>query len=53
MSKRIRWARRVARMVEERKVYKVLVGNSKEKRPLGRPRNRWEDGIRIDLRKIV
>jgi hypothetical protein len=42
----MRWAGHVARMGEERKVYKVLVG----KRPLGRPRSRWEDGIRMDLR---
>jgi hypothetical protein len=39
-------------MVEERKVYKVLVGNPEEKRPLGRPRRRWEDRIRTDLREI-
>jgi hypothetical protein len=39
-------------MGEERKVYKVLVGKSEGKRPLGRPRRRWEDGIRMDLRKI-
>jgi hypothetical protein len=42
----------VAHMGEERKVYKVLVGKPKGKRPLGRPRRRWEDGIRIDLREI-
>jgi hypothetical protein len=39
-------------MVEERKVYKVLVGNPEGKRPLERPRPRWEDGIRMDLREI-
>jgi hypothetical protein len=39
-------------MGEERKVYKVLVGKSEGKRPLGRPRRRWEDGIRMDLRDI-
>jgi hypothetical protein len=39
-------------MGEEIKVYKVLVGKSEEKRPLGRPRRRWEDGIRMDLREI-
>jgi hypothetical protein len=38
-------------MGEERKVYKVLVGKSKGKRPLGRPRHRWEDGVRMDLRE--
>jgi hypothetical protein len=39
-------------MGEERKVYRVLVGKPEGKRPLGRPRHRWEDGIRTDLRKI-
>jgi hypothetical protein len=39
-------------MGEERKLYKVLVGKPKGKRPLGRPRRRWEDGIRMDFRKI-
>jgi hypothetical protein len=39
-------------MGEERKVYKVLVGNPEGKRRLGRPRRRWEDGIRMDLREI-
>jgi hypothetical protein len=36
----------------ERKVYKVLVGKPEGKRPLGRPRRRWEDGIRMDLGEI-
>jgi hypothetical protein len=49
-SRRMRWARHVARMGEERKVYKVLVGKPEGKRPLGRPRRRCEDGIRMDLR---
>jgi hypothetical protein len=40
------------RMGEERKVYKVLVGMPEGKRPLGRPRRRWEDGIRMDIREI-
>jgi hypothetical protein len=39
-------------MGEERKVYRVLVGKPEGKRPLGRPRHRWEDGIRMDLREI-
>jgi hypothetical protein len=39
-------------MGEERKLYKVSVGKPEEKRPLGRPRRRWEDGIRMDLREI-
>jgi hypothetical protein len=51
-SRQMRWAGHVARMGEERKVYKVLVGKPEGKRPLGRPRRRWEDGIRMDLREI-
>jgi hypothetical protein len=47
---RMGWAGHVARMGEERKVYKVLVGKPEGRRPLGRPRRRWEDGIRMDLR---
>jgi hypothetical protein len=39
-------------MGEERKVYNVSVGKPEGKRPLGRPRHRWEDGIRIDLMEI-
>jgi hypothetical protein len=39
-------------MGEDRKVYSVLVGNPERKRPLGRPRRRWEDEIRMDLREI-
>jgi hypothetical protein len=39
-------------MGEERKVYKVLVGKPEEKRPFGRPRRRWEDGVRMDLSEI-
>jgi hypothetical protein len=42
----------VARMGEERKVHKVLVGKPEGKRPLGRPRRRWEDWIRMDVREI-
>jgi hypothetical protein len=41
----------VARMGEERTVYKVLVGKPEGKRRLGRPRRRWKDGIRMDLRE--
>jgi hypothetical protein len=47
----MRWAGHVARTGEERKVYKVLVGKPEGKRPLGKPRRRWEDGIRMDLRE--
>jgi hypothetical protein len=52
MSRRMRWAGHVARTGEERKVYKALVGKPEGKRPLGRPRRRWEDWIRMDIRKI-
>jgi hypothetical protein len=51
-SRRMRWAGHVARMGEERKVYMVLVGKPEGKRPLGRPRRRWENGIIMDLREI-
>jgi hypothetical protein len=51
-SRRMRWAGHVARMGGERKVYKVLVGKPEGKRPFGRPRRRWEDGIRTDLWEI-
>jgi hypothetical protein len=40
-------------MGEDRKVYKVMVGKPEGKRPLGRPRRRWEDEIRMDVREIV
>jgi hypothetical protein len=50
--RRMRWAGHVARMGEERKVHEVLVGKPKGKRPLVRPRRRWEDEIRMDLREI-
>jgi hypothetical protein len=49
-SRRMRWAGHVARMGEERNVYKVLMGKPEGKRPLGRPRRRWED--EMDLREI-
>jgi hypothetical protein len=39
-------------MGDERKVYRVLVGKPEGKRPLGRPRHRWDDRIRMDLRKM-
>jgi hypothetical protein len=47
----MRWAGHVARMGEGRGVYRVLVGNSEGKRPLGRPRHRWEDNIKLHLRE--
>jgi hypothetical protein len=51
-SRRMRWTGHVARMGEGRKVYRVLVGKPEGKRPLGRPRRRWEDGISMDLKEI-
>jgi hypothetical protein len=51
-SRRMRWAGHVARMGEGRNLYGVLVGKTDGKRSLERPRRRWEDGIRMDLREI-
>jgi hypothetical protein len=51
-SRRMRWAGHVARMEEGTGVYRVLVGRPEGKRPLGRPRRRWENNIKMDLRKI-
>jgi hypothetical protein len=48
----MRWAGHVARIGEERNVYRVLMGKPEGKRSVGRPRRRWEDGIRVDLREI-
>jgi hypothetical protein len=48
-SRRMSWVGHVTRMGEERTFYKVLVGKPKVKRPLERPRHRWEDGIRMIL----
>jgi hypothetical protein len=39
-------------MVDERGVYRILVGKPEEKRPLGRPRRRWEDNMRMDLQEL-
>jgi hypothetical protein len=50
--KRMRWAGHMARMVKERGVYRVLVGKPEGKRPLGRPRRRWVDNIRMDLEEV-
>jgi hypothetical protein len=49
----MRWAEHVARMGEGRGVYRVLVRRPEGKRHLGRPRRRWEDNIKLDLREIV
>jgi hypothetical protein len=51
-SRRMRWAGHVARMGEGRNMYRVLMGKPEGKRPLGRPRRRWEDGIKMDLGEI-
>jgi hypothetical protein len=51
-SSRMRWAGHVARMGEGRKLYRVLVGKPEGKRPFGRPRHRWENWNRMDLREI-
>jgi hypothetical protein len=51
-SRRMRWAGHVARMEEGSGIYRVLVGRSEGKRPLGRPRRRCEDNIKMDLREI-
>ena len=50
--RRMSWARHVERMVEERGVYSVLVGKPEVGRPLGRPRLRWVDNIRMDLQEV-
>jgi hypothetical protein len=51
-SRRMRWARHVARMGEERGVHRVLVGKPEGKRPLGRPRRRWEHNIKMGLQEV-
>jgi len=52
-SRRMRWAGHVARMGEERGLYRVLVGKPEGKRLMGRPRRRWVDNIRMDLQEVV
>ena len=52
VAKRMRWAGHVARMGEERGAYRVLVRKPDGKRPLGRPRRRWVDNIRMDLQEV-
>ena len=51
-SRRMRWAGHVARMGEGRGVYRVLVGKPEGRRPLGRPRRRGKENIRMDLREV-
>jgi len=50
--RRMRWAGHMARLGEEREVYRVLVGKPERRRPLGRPRRRWMDNIRMDLQEV-
>jgi hypothetical protein len=49
-SRRMRWAEHVARIWEMRNAYRILVGNLEGKIPLGRPRHRWVDNIKMDLK---
>jgi hypothetical protein len=51
-ARRMRWAGHVARMVDVRGAYSILVGRPDGRRPLGRPRRRWEDNIKRNLREI-
>jgi hypothetical protein len=51
-SRRMRWAGHVARMGENRNSYRLLAGKPEGKRPLGRPRRRWVDNIRMDLVEV-
>jgi hypothetical protein len=51
-ARRMRWAGHVARMGEVRCAYNILVGRPEGRRPLGRPRRRWEDNIKMDHREI-
>ena len=48
----MRWVGHVARMGERRNAYRVVVGKPVRKRPLGRPRRRWEDNIKMDLQEV-
>jgi hypothetical protein len=51
-ARRMRWAGHVAHMGEERGVYRVFVGKPEGRRPLGRPRRRWVNNIRLDLQEV-
>ena len=51
-SRRLRWAGHMEHMEQSRNAYRVLVGKPESKRTLGRPRRRWEDNIKMDLRKV-
>ena len=51
-SRRLRWAGHVAPMEKSRNAYRISVGKPESKRPLGRPRRRWEDNTKMDLREV-
>jgi hypothetical protein len=51
-SRKVRWAGHVARMVERRNSYRILVGKPEGRRPLGRPRRKWVNNIKIDFREM-
>jgi hypothetical protein len=51
-SRKMRWSGHVTRTWERRGVYRVLVGKTEGKRPLGRPSHRWEDNVRMDLQEV-
>jgi hypothetical protein len=51
-SRRMRWVEHVDRMGARRGVYRVLVGKPEGKKPLGRPKRRWEDNIKMDLQEL-
>ena len=51
-SRRMIWAGHIARVGEKRGAYRVLVGKPEGKRPLGRPRHRWEDNIKVDFQEV-
>jgi hypothetical protein len=51
-SRRMKWAGHVERMGEKRNAYRILVGKPEGKRPLGRPRRRWVDNIKMDFREV-
>jgi hypothetical protein len=52
ISRRMRWEGHVARMGEKRGVYRILVGRPEGRRPLGRPRRKWDDNIKMDLQEV-
>ena len=51
-SRRMRWAGHIEHMGEGRGVYRVLVGKPEVKKPVGRPRHRWEDNIKMDVQEV-